>query len=295
MQDSLNDSADAAEAERSGTDIAGKVISEEDIVVCGVPFDANSSYLRGPALAPPKIREALYCSSANLSTEKQEDLGQVASWHIVADLEIDDDADAFDTIEQGITAHLSAGRRVISLGGDHSITLPLIRAHAARYPRLSILHFDAHPDIYDVLDGNRNSHACPFARIMEEGLVERLLQVGIRTMTAHQKEQTERFGVEVIDMANIERARELTFEGPVYISLDMDCLDPAFAPGVSHHEPGGMSTREVLQTIQNLDATVVGADIVEYNPKRDINDMTSMVAAKLLKEIISKMLVGEPQ
>lgn len=280
MQDAPNES----------TDMTQENISAADIVVCGVPFDANSSYLRGPALAPPKIREALYCSSANLSTEKKEDLGQIGRWQIVSDLEIDDEAQAFDVIERGIAAHLSEGRRVISLGGDHSITLPLIRAHAAHYPRLSILHFDAHPDIYDVLDGNRYSHACPFARIMEEKLVDRLLQVGIRTMTTHQHEQAQRFGVEVIDMRNIESARELSFDGPVYLSLDMDCLDPAFAPGVSHHEPGGMSTREVLQTIQNLDANVVGADIVEYNPNRDINDMTSMVAAKLLKEIISKMI-----
>ena len=109
-------------------------------------------------------------------------------------------------------------------------------------------------------------------------------------MTVHQDEQARRFGVEVIDMKHIAAVKKLSFDGPVYISLDMDCLDPAFAPGVSHHEPGGMSTRELLEIIQNLEGDIVGADIVEFNPDRDINGMTGMVAGKLLKELIAGIL-----
>jgi len=164
-----------------------------------------------------------------------------------------------------------------------------------KFQNLNILQFDAHPDLYDELDGNRFSHACPFARIMEENLAERLVQVGIRTLTGHQHEQAKRFGVEIIEMKNFEAAKEIAFDGPVYISLDMDCLDPAFAPGVSHHEPGGMSSRDVLEIIQNLKGKLVGADIVEYNPKRDFQGMTGMVAGKLLKEIIGRMLEEKPQ
>lgn len=267
-----------------------KTFGEDDIVVTGVPLDSNSSYMKGPALAPEKIREALHCDSANLWTENRTDLGSNSCWHLLPDFKLPDDADAFAHIESDTAKLLAQNLRVITLGGDHSITLPLIRAYAEKYEGLNILHFDAHPDLYDELDGNRFSHACPFARILEEKLTTRLVQVGIRTMTGHQYEQAERFGVEVIDMQNIAKAEELTFTGPVYISMDMDCLDPAFAPGISHHEPGGMSTRELLKILQNLRGNIVGADIVEYNPQRDINGMTGMVAAKLLKELISKIL-----
>ena len=181
--------------------------------------------------------------------------------------------------------------RVLSLGGDHAVTLPIIRAYEKHYSNLNILHFDAHPDLYDDLQGNRYSHACPFARIMEEGLIKNLVQVGIRTMTPHQQEQADRFNVTVIDMISLPKGlTRLQFSGPVYVSLDLDALDPAYAPGVSHLEPGGLRTRDVISVIQQIKAPIVGADIVEYNPVRDINGMTAMVAAKLMKELADKML-----
>ena len=261
-----------------------------NIVILGVPLDCNSSYLEGAATAPPLIKEALFCDSANMWTEDLIDLGVNDDWGFKEDLELADTDVAFERIEREITSLLNNDSQVISLGGDHSITYPIMRAYAREYENLNILHFDAHPDIYDELGGNRHSHASPFARIMEEGLVKRLVQVGIRTMTGHQKDQIDKFGVEVYTMNNIEGVKDVQFDGPIYVSIDMDCLDPAFAPGVSHHEPGGMSTREVQDIIQQLQGHIVGADIVEYNPNRDINGVTSMVAAKLLKELISRML-----
>jgi agmatinase len=184
----------------------------------------------------------------------------------------------------------------LSLGGDHSITYPIVRAFARKYKDLSVVHFDAHPDIYDNYQGNRNSHASPFARIMEQKLVKRLVQVGIRTFTAHQREQVKKFGVESIEMHQLtdthdlaERLR-LEFDSPVYISFDVDALDPAFAPGVSHREPGGMSTRQAIDLIQRLKGRVVGADIVEFNPRMDPLHITGTVCAKLLKEIAARML-----
>ncbi len=261
-----------------------------EIAVVGLPFDKNSSYRRGPALAPPRIREALFSESANLWTENGIDLGSEERWHLLEDLRFDSAADALEQIQSRMTSLLQQKMRVIALGGDHSLTYPIIRAYAKFYNNLSLLHLDAHPDLYDEFEGNRYSHACPFARIMEGKLVSRLVQAGIRTLTGHQREQAQRFGVEIIEMKTIRRVHKLKFTGPVYLSLDLDCLDPAFAPGVSHHEPGGMSTREVLQIIQNLTGNLVGADIVEYNPERDLNGVTAMVAAKLLKEILGKML-----
>lgn len=170
------------------------------------------------------------------------------------------------------------------------MTYPIMQAMAEKYPDLQIVQFDAHGDLYDELDGNRHSHACPFARIMENGLAKNLTQVGIRTMTQHQKEQADRFGVNVIEMKDWTADINLKFDGPVYITFDMDVLDPAFAPGVSHHEPGGFSTREAISMIQKLDANIVGCDVVEYNPDRDINGVTGMVTAKIVKELLAKLL-----
>jgi arginase family enzyme len=161
---------------------------------------------------------------------------------------------------------------------------------AKKYAQLSILHFDAHGDLYDVLDGNKLSHACPFARIMENQYAQQLTQIGIRTMTQHQKEQADRFGVTANTMKDRHQLKGLNLEGPVYLSFDLDVLDPAYAPGVSHHEPGGYSTREVLDIIQSLELEIVGLDVVEYNPKRDLNGVTGMVAAKIVKELIEKVL-----
>ena len=135
-----------------------------------------------------------------------------------------------------------------------------------------------------------NRYSLPFARILEEGLVQRLVQVGIRTATGHQREQAARFRVEMHEMRDLHDLQRFVFDSPVYISFDVDALDPAFAPGVSHPEPGGLSTRQALEVIQRVGAPIVGADIVELNPVRDPSGLTAMVCAKLLKEILARML-----
>jgi arginase len=205
------------------------------------------------------------------------------------DLTFAADSDAQQEIERGVLSVLEAGLRPLCLGGDHAVTFPIIKAMASRYDDLTILHFDAHPDLYEDFDSDPYSHASPFARIMESGLVARLVQIGIRTMNGHQREQAERYGVEVIEMKDWNDEFLMSPDRPVYISFDMDCLDPAFAPGVSHWESGGFSTRQVLHVIQGLHAPLVGADIVEYNPRVE-TPITGMVAAKVFKEIAAKML-----
>lgn len=261
-----------------------------DVAVIGVPLDKNSSFRRGPALGPAHIRERLHCGSANLTAENGFNLAESRRWRDLGDLVFREDQPEFAVIEAAIGGIVGRGARPLSLGGDHSITYPILRAVARAHPGLTILHIDAHPDLYDELDGNRHSHACPFARIMEEGLTARLVQVGIRTINPPQRAQIQRFGVETIEMKDWAFERLPRLDGPLYVSLDLDALDPAFAPGVSHHEPGGFSTREALRIIQSLTAPVVGADIVELNPLADVNAMTAMVAAKLLKEIVGQML-----
>lgn len=256
----------------------------------GVPFDGQSSYLRGTAEAPPKIREALHCAASNDWTELGVDLGEDGAYADAGDLNFSD-KDALSVIESGIGKFLDQEHRPISLGGDHSITFLIVKAVAAKYPRLTIFHFDAHPDLYDEFEGNKLSHACPFARIMEAGLARRLVQVGIRTATRHQREQAKKFGVEVVEMRHLPAYERLKAAGPIYISFDMDVLDPAFAPGVSHREPGGMTVREAIAHLQSIEGEIVGADIVEYNPLRDLDGITATVAAKVLKEILGKMIV----
>lgn len=185
---------------------------------------------------------------------------------------------------------MASGDPLISLGGDHAITHPIMRAVRRRHPRLTILHIDAHSDIYHAYQGNPRSHASPFARIMEERLADRLIQVGLRTVNDHHREQFARFGVEVIEAMHVRQDLRLDIATPVYISVDLDGLDPAYAPGVSHTEPGGLSTRQVIDLIQSIQQPIVAADIVEYNPRCDISGMTATVAAKLLKEIGGMML-----
>ena len=263
------------------------------IALIGVPSDCGSSHLRGPARAPKLIRAALLSPHSNRSAENGfeidreiiiNDRGDVRLANRAARVEQDDAA-----IEAAVAGALADGEVPLMLGGDHAITLPVVRALAAVHGPLNILHIDAHPDLYDDFNGNPRSHASPFARIMEAGLAKRLVQIGIRTANAHQREQAARFGVETVPMRDFDAARVPIPAAPLYITIDLDGLDPAYAPGVSHHEPGGLSVRQLLDVLQRIDVPVVGADIVEYNPDRDVNGMTAIVAAKLVKELAALM------
>ncbi len=261
------------------------------ISLLGVPLDANSSHLRGPALGPAAIRAALHSGSGNHSSEASvevvgelDDIGDIA----VAN-EVGSYADA-DLITAAIREQLDAGRQTITLGGDHSITYPILRAFREYHDDLTVVHIDAHPDIYDNLDGNPLSHASPFARALEAGCMTKLVQLGIRTATPHQREQGARWDVTMLSPRQLGDFDSAALSGPIYLSVDIDGLDPSVAPGVSHHEPGGLTVRELLDIIDALPGPIVGADVVELNPIRDVVDMTAMVGAKLVKEIAAAML-----
>ena len=257
--------------------------------VLGVPFDAASSFLRGAAAAPPLIRRELASDAGNGVSESMIDLRAPGALADAGDVDLAAGNHPQSRISQAVAGVIASGGRPISLGGDHSITFPIVSAVRAHCPDLTILQIDAHPDLYDVFEGDRLSHACPFARIMEAELADRLVQVGIRTMNAHQRAQSERFGVEVVDMRAWSRGARPSVSGPVYVSIDIDGIDPAAAPGVSHREPGGLSVRDVLDIIQTLEGPVVGADVVEFNPSRDPSGLTVHVCAKLVRELASRM------
>lgn len=259
-------------------------------VLLGLPTDENSSYLKGCAQAPTKIRAALVSDSANLWNELGDKISIGENYLDNGDLDLPAGIAGFEQITNEVSTQLELGNRVLSLGGDHAVTFPIMQAYKQYYSNITIVHFDAHSDIYNNFQNNPLSHASPFARIMENQLASRLIQVGIRTLNQHQRNQIEKFGVEVYPVNQVDTVTQLNIKGPVYISLDLDALDPAFAPGVSHHEPGGLSTRDIINVLHSIKAPVVGADIVEYNPSRDINDMTAMVAAKFLREILGLMI-----
>src|ERR1044072_6815813 len=260
------------------------------LAIIGIRYDENSSFTKGAADAPPQIRAALRSDAWNLTSENGTDLSADSMLLDAGDIEPVTGSDMNTLIENSVYTLIADGLSPISLGGDHSITHPIVRAFARKYKDMSVLDFDAHPYIYDSYQGNRNSHASPFARIMEQKLVKRLVQVGIRTSTTHQSEQLRRFGVEASEMRSLRDGLQLDFDSPFYISFDVDALDPAFAPGVSHREPGGLSTRQAIDLIQRLKGKVVGADIVEFNPRMDPLHVTGTVCAKLLKEIAARML-----
>jgi len=255
--------------------------------ILGIPFDDNSSYLKGSAGAPAEIRNLLHSDVGNWFTEDLTNLKNHPKLTDRGDLNI---TTYLEDISNGITKLLEEDVKVLSIGGDHSITFPVIQAYSCYYKDLNVVHFDAHPDLYPELLGNPYSHACPFSRILEAGLVERLVQIGIRAVTEEQRSQAEKYKVEQIDINTRPEDMVLKFTGPVYISLDLDGIDPAFAPGVSHPEPGGLSVRDIINILHSIDAPIVGADIVEYNPVRDTYNITASVAVKLLKEIAGIMV-----
>jgi arginase len=267
------------------------------IHLIGLPTDQNSSFERGAALAPAAIREALWSDRGNLSTQSGFEIGADIDLVDQGDLPLSDTDIAADdfVVAQAVGKTLVAGAVPLSLGGDHAVTFPLVAALAVKQGPLNILHFDAHPDLYADFEGNPRSHASPFARIMEGGHAKRLVQVGIRTLTRHCREQAERFGVEILPMQNFDPSQVPALDGPLYISIDLDGIDPSEAPGVAHPEPGGLAVREVLAVLARQKAYIVGADIVELNPHRDLNGVTAILAAKLVRELAALIHVNNQE
>jgi arginase len=255
------------------------------ICLIGLPTDSHSSFRRGAAAGPAAIRAALASDHSNAAAESGLELGADILVDDIGDLPLNEDAGDPALIGAAVAAAAQEGAVPISLGGDHMVTGPIVAALAAIHGPLNILHFDAHPDLYADFGGDPLSHASPFARIMESGHARRLVQVGIRTMNAHCRAQAERFGVEAIEMRDFAAERVPIPASPLYISIDLDGFDPAFAPAVAHHEPGGLSVREVLQILHRVPVGIVGADIVELHPPRDIHGVTATLAAKLVKEL----------
>ncbi len=262
------------------------------VSLLGFEWDASSSYARGSASGPSMIRAQLFNEASSAFSLSGVDIRQVLTVRQFPALAADAAA-CREQISACVAQELAAGYAPLSLGGDHSITYPILEAIKARHGPVNVLHIDAHPDMYDEFDGDRYSHASPFARALEGGCINNLVQVGIRSSNPQLREFGQRHDVTMLGAEQVGDVPYDRLQGPLYISIDLDGLDPAFAPGVTHQEPGGLTTREVIAMIARCPGQVIGADVVELNTERDINLLTANVAARLVKELAAKM-AAEP-
>jgi agmatinase len=258
-------------------------------VFLGICDDTQSSFLRGAAEAPERIRRAYDGRCYNATTESGVDLE--ASVADLGDLKPRSSWEASAREYRGRVAEiLKEGFTPFIAGGDHAVTVPVLEAFAVLRRPIHVIQIDAHPDLYPEFEGNPDSHASIAARLLEMEHVASLTQIGIRTTNEVQRQQQERFPerLHVVEARSLEGSipdlAYLPSEAAVYITIDMDGFDPAFAPGVSHPVPGGLTPRQVLDLIQRGHWTLVGMDAVEVNPTRDIQDLTAILAARLLHE-----------
>ncbi len=257
----------------------------------GFEWDASSSHARGPALAPGIVRRLLTSEASSSYSIDLVDIREAIAGFDIPPLP-DDGAAARETIERTVAAAIAAGRTPLSIGGDHSITYPILKAVAAQHGPISVLHIDAHPDLHDAYEGDPFSHASPFARAHDDGLIASHVAVGVRCWDPKSKAQAEKFGVTILRAHELDLIPASIFEQPLYMTIDLDGLDPAFAPGVSHPEPGGLSTLDALALIRRIKGPLVGADIVELNPERDPMLTTARVVVRLVKELTAAIAQG---
>ncbi|HUV12413.1 MAG TPA: agmatinase [Acidobacteriota bacterium] len=258
-------------------------------VFVGLPDDSQSSYLKGSAGAPEVIRVAYDGRCYNSTSESGIDLaGEVGDFgDILAEDCFEKTYSKYRSVSESLFA---AGKVPFFAGGDHAVTVPVVDGMKALGQPVQVVQIDAHPDLYPEFEGSRFSHACTAARILEMDHVERVVQMGIRALSPIQQEQIKRFSsrlrlLEARELdERIELADYIECELPVYISVDMDGFDPAYAQGVSHPVPGGLSPRQVLNLFRPADWRLVGMDTVEVNPLRDVNNLTAILAARVLHE-----------
>jgi agmatinase len=275
-----------------------------DIAVVGVPFDSGVSYRPGARFGPAHIRQS---SRLLRPYNPAQDVSPFASVQVAdaGDLAANpfDIGEAIAAVEQGADALAERVRRLVTLGGDHTIALPLLRSVAKRHGPVAVLHFDAHLDTWDTYFGEPYTHGTPFRRAAEEGLIDaaRSIHVGIRgpLYAATDLADTHALGYSVITCTDydrlglggvVEAMRERLDVGPTYVSVDIDVIDPGMAPGTGTPEAGGLTSRELLTTVRGLvGLDIVGADIVEVAPAYDHAEVTGIAASHLGYELISLM------
>ncbi|MGK9220210.1 MULTISPECIES: agmatinase [unclassified Microbacterium] len=279
-------------------------VDRADIAVVGVPFDSGVSYRPGARFGPAHVREASRLlrpfnpaqGVSPFAAQQVADAGDIAA----NPFDIDD---AVRAIDEAATALRAGGTRLVTIGGDHTIALPLLRSVARDHGPVAVLHFDAHLDTWDTYFGAPVTHGTPFRRASEEGLIDQTasMHVGTRGPLYGQADlvDDERLGFAIVTSEQIEedgveraieRIRTRIGDAPLYISIDIDVLDPAHAPGTGTPEAGGLTSRELLRILRALaDKRIVGADVVEVAPAYDHAQLTAVAASHVAYELISAM------
>ncbi len=275
-----------------------------DIAVVGVPFDGGTSYRPGARFGPAAVREGSRLlrpynpalGSLPFALAQVVDAGDIACTPFSAE-------EAVTQIEAGAGALLGGGGRLAAIGGDHTIALPLLRATAGRHGPLALVHFDAHLDTWDTYFGQRFTHGTPFRRAWEEGLLrtESSVHVGLRGPLYSNADLSDDTGMGFAQVTTDDVATRGVAEvvgqvlarvghAPLYVSVDIDVLDPAHAPGTGTPEAGGLTSRELLALVRGLEpASIVGADVVEVSPAYDHAEITAVAAAHVLYELLTLM------
>lgn len=278
-------------------------VPDYDVAIVGVPFDGGTSFRPGARFGPSHVREASRLLRPGYHPELQTTAVDTAQFVDAGDLSCTpyDNVLAVQQIQEQATGLVGKDKTVIAIGGDHTIALPMIRATAAVHGPVALLHFDAHLDTWDTYFGEEITHGTMFRRAFEEGLLveDRSMHVGIRGPVYDKDDfiRDHEFGFQILRCSDIdtlgvpaviERIKERIGDTPVYLSIDIDVLDPAYAPGTGTPEMGGMHSREILQTLRGLSSlNIVGADVVEVAPAYDHADITSLAAATLVFEMMS--------
>jgi agmatinase len=283
-------------------------VDRADVAVVGVPFDSGVSYRPGARFGPAAVREASrllrpYHPELDVSpfAEKQVvDAGDIA----VNPFNI---GEAIETLQQEAEALQADGTRLVTVGGDHTIALPLLRAAAKQHGPVALLHFDAHLDTWDTYFGEPYTHGTPFRRASEEGILDTsaLSHVGTRGPLYGKRdlEEDRRLGFGIVTSGDVLRRgvaetvdalRQRIGDRPLYVSVDIDVLDPAHAPGTGTPEAGGLTSRELLEILRGLrDLNLVGADVVELAPAYDHAEITAIAASHVAYDLVSLLALGK--
>ena len=281
---------------------------EFDLAVLGIPFDGMVTNRPGARFGPNAIRQSSI-RSRNYSQQME-----VAVWDQLRSIDVGDVninpfdyVETFREIEQRVSELQSRGAAVVSLGGDHSVLLPILRATSKKYPRLTVIQFDAHTDTSDEGWGQRFHHGTPVRRAIEEGLVDgsHIFQIGIRGSSgrASYNDYANQAGINILDMqgfheptlrlAFLQRLRGTAGSDPCYLTFDVDGVDPAFAPGTGTPVVGGLTSFEALNLMRSLRGLqFIGGDVVEVAPAYDCSEITSLLAATLAFEIAALIAIG---
>ena len=282
-----------------------------DVSIVGIPYDGSVSYRSGARFGPRAIREQSlllwgYNNAQHVApfqSLRVADMGDI-------DVIPPDIVATHHEIERAATRILAADSKLISMGGDHSISLPLLRAHARQHGPLALIHFDAHPDTWDSeYPGQRYSHGTPFRRAIEESLVDTsaYVQIGIRGPTNGPDDYRDAIGLgarmitrdechQIGIQSVLKEVRSRIGNRLTYVTLDIDAIDPAYAPGTGTPEVGGFSSHEMLQLVRGLRGlNLIGFDLVEVSPPFDSANITSILAANLIFEFLSLLCPSTSQ